>query len=358
LDRILPPLPAPGPLGWNLQPQLFHDPNHLAQVMVPYDLFGAYPRILSRAQAMTVPAVARGRHLTCGTIAGLPLVALTGDTPVPVQPGWAQATDGQTGTLTAEQSHRLGIAPQSPWSRLLWTVDDLVFYPNSLWAVTALDVEGRPARMARVAYESWDIDADTGDVTDADGRPFDIPCVLIEGPHEGILTFGSETIAAADDLESTATTVARTPFRLELHQTTGAELSPDEQAALIASAKAALAANDGVLYSNEALQIITHPVDSGDLLIAGRNAAALDIARHLSMPAAMIDATSEGASLEYSTLTGRNQHWLDYGLSLYMDAITARLSMDDVVPRGQRVALDATALTALDAPPTGAPRQD
>ena len=49
--------------------------------------------------------------------------------------------------------------------------------------------------------------------------------MLIEGPHEGILTFGSETIAAADDLERTATTIARTPFRLELHQTTGAELT-------------------------------------------------------------------------------------------------------------------------------------
>ena len=150
LDRVLPPLPSPGPLGWNLQPQLFHDPNHLAQVMVPYDLFGAYPRILTRAQAMTVPAVARGRHLTAGTIAGLPLVVLTGADPLPDQPGWAHATDGQTGTLTAAQAHRLGIAPQSPWSRLLWTVDDLVFYPHSLWAATALDAENRPARLARV----------------------------------------------------------------------------------------------------------------------------------------------------------------------------------------------------------------
>jgi hypothetical protein len=76
------------------------------------------------------------------------------------------------------------------------------------------------------------------------------------------------------------------------------------------------------------------------------------------MPAAMLDATTQGASLEYATLQGRNQQWIDYGLSLYMAAVSARLSMDDVVPQGQRVAFNDSDLTSPVASPTGFPTQD
>ena len=77
--------------------------------------------------------------------------------------------------------------------------------------------------------------------------------------------------------------------------------------------------NDGVLFTNAAIEATAIPIDSGALLIDGRNASALDVARDVSMPAAMLDATTQGASLEYATLQGRNQQWIDYGLSLYMD---------------------------------------
>ena len=52
------------------------------------------------------------------------------------------------------------------------------------------------------------------------------------------------------------------------------------------------------------------------------------------------------------------QEWIDYGLSLYMNAITARLSMDDVVPQGSSSSFDTSDLTALTVPPTGHPRED
>ena len=81
--------------------------------------------------------------------------------------------------------------------------------------------------------------------------------------------------------------------------------------------------------------------------------------RHISMPwGDMLDATTEGASLEYQTATARNQQWIDYGLSLYMDAIESRLGMDDVVPAGQRVAFDTAHLTTPTAGATGLPTED
>ncbi|HXJ63564.1 MAG TPA: hypothetical protein VNN79_07400, partial [Actinomycetota bacterium] len=107
-----------------------------------------------------------------------------------------------------------------------------------------------------------------------------------------------------------------------------------------------------------AMETKDHPLDSGELLVAGRNAAALDIARHASIPAAMLDATTAGASLEYSTLQGRNQQWIDYGLVIYMDPVEARLGMDDVSPQGQRIAFDTADLTAPAAGPTGPTTED
>ena len=359
LDRLLPPIPAmPAPMDW-LQPQIWaDDPNHLEQVQLPYDLFGLAPRRLTRRQAIAVPAVARARHLTCGTIARLPLIVLAGETRLDPLPSWCQATDGQTGTLTGEESRRLGIGPQSPWQRMIWTVDDLLFHGRCLWAATELDADQRPLRLARVPIGQWDLDPDTAAVTDPDGQPYPLPCVLIEGPHEGILAIGSESIARAHELEESAAEIARTPFRLELHQKAGDPLSDAEIGALVKKARAALRKNHGVLFTNAALETKIHKIDSSALLIAARNADAVDIARHVSMPAAMLDATSAGASLEYETLAGRNDQWIDYGLSLYTAAIEARLGMDDVVPRGQRVAFDVSTLTDPDPATTGTPTED
>jgi hypothetical protein len=77
-----------------------------------------------------------------------------------------------------------------------------------------------------------------------------------------------------------------------------------------------------------------------------------------SMPAAMVDATTAGASLTYETTAGRNAELLDYGLNLYMDAITARLSMDDVVTPTQSVRFDTTQLRAAQPSPTGPTTED
>ena len=321
--------------------------NHLEQIAWA-DVLGAEFPILTRAQAMQVPAVARARHLICSAIAKLPLRVLVGDVEVPDQPGWCQATDGQLGDT------RGGVGQgQSPWWRMLWTVDDHLFYGHALWMSTAEDAEGRPRRMVRVPVDEWTIRDDDGVIVDADGRPFTRPVFYMPGPHEGILTFARRTIDAAARLEAAAADIAERPFRLELHQTTDVTLDPAERRAIVSEARSALKANDGILFTNAALETKDHKLDSGQLLIEGRNAAAVDVARHVSMPATLLDATTPGSSLTYVTVDAQNRHWITYGLSLYLDPITARLGMDDVVPRGQRVAFDTAELLEPVASPTG-----
>jgi hypothetical protein len=326
---------------------------------------------VSRAAAMSVPAIARARHLTAGTIAKMPLEALKLADPVPDQPYWCQGSSGQRGDVTDAEMRDIGVMPQSTWWRHLWTVDDHLFYGASLWLITkryaAADIvrAGKPAQMLRIPWAAWSLD-DQGTFTGLDGQPIltdalvnrGVGLLYIPGPHEGILNFAQRTIRGAIDLERTAADVARRPFRLLLNQTTDITLDAVERRAIVGEARNALRDNDGVLFTNAAIEATAIPIDSGALLIDGRNASALDVARDVSMPAAMLDATTQGASLEYATLQGRNQQWIDYGLSLYMAGIAARLSMDDVVPQGQRVAFNDSDLTSPVASPTGHPTQD
>lgn len=323
-----------------------------------HDVTGEFLRVMSRAAAMRVPAVARARHLTVGAVAQAPLVALRGDAPVTPQPYWMYGTDGQLGDLSAADCKRLGLTAQSPHHRMLWTVDDLIFYGLSLWYSTRLDpVDDRPARMARIPWDYWDFE--DGAFVDQDGHPLDQSrCVLVPGPHEGILQFGERTIRIASELESTAAEIAKRPFRLELHQTTDVTLSPKERREIVTEARVALDANDGILMTNAAIESKDHPLTSEQLLVEARNASAVDVARHVSTPAALIDAATAGSSMDYSNLDHRNQLWIDFGLSFYMDPIDARLGMDDVLPSGQRAAHDTSNLTATSAAATGYPTED
>jgi hypothetical protein len=239
----------------------------------------------------------------------------------------------------------------------LWTTDDLLFHGESLWLVTDRLTTGYPSRLVRVPYTHWTIE--NGQVVDLDSKPFpEADLVWMPGPNEGVLGFGASSLRMAYDLERNAADVAMRPLRLEVHQTSAAELTPEERREIVGEVRAAMAANDGVLFTNNALELVEHRVDSDALQLGARNASALDVARLANMPAMMLDATAQGASLEYQTMTGRNQQWLDYGLALYMDAIEARLSMDDVVPAGQRVAFDTTDWTAPDASDTGPALED
>ena len=357
-SRLFPPVPDFHTVD-QLRPQIEAWTNGDVLADVAFNL-GLDPRNfpLSRAAAMSVPAMARARNLTCGTVAAQPLEALRGATPTDPQPYWCQGTDGQTGTLTREQLVRWRLGPQSPYGRMLWTVDDLLFQGESMWLTTARLSTGQPSRFLRLPYDVWEVQPD-GTVTDPDSQPFNLDdLVWFDGANEGVLSYGANTLRIAAELEANARDVAMRPLRLEAHQTTDAELTPTERRDITTSIRTAMRDNDGVIFTNNAIELVEHRVDSDALQLGARNASALDVARDANMPALMIDATAQGASLEYQTATGRNQEWLDLGLSIYFDPITSRLSMDDIVPAGQRIAFDLSDLTAPTGSATGYPTID
>lgn len=333
--RVTPQLESPA--GWTSGPQL--------NAIVWADIFGTDTLPLTRAGAMAVPAVAKMRHLLCGIVAGLPLVDKIVDDLAPNQPGWMQRTDG---TL-------------SPWHRMLWTVDDCLFFGWSLWAgKRGAATDGNPLlECARVPYDEWEIDPDgfikvQGSTVRAD------QAILIPGPHGGLLNDSSTIIRLAADNLQAAANAARNPNpNVNLHYTGDDPMQDTDRDALIkiwADARRGL--NGGVGFTNKWVEASVMGSHLDKLLIEGRNADAVDVARAGGVPASSLDANSAGASLTYETAEGRNQQLVDYGAQLYMDAIAARLSQDDCVPRGHRTAFDLTQFTTLTPNPTGAPTSD
>lgn len=315
------------------------------QSIVFADILGDSYRPVTRAVAMAVPAVARMRHLICSTGARLPLTVLTGSTVDADQPLWTTRTDGDL----------------SPYHRMLWTLDDCLFYGWSLWVVErGSESDGAPVlRAMRVPWDRWEIDGDGMILIDKQ-TVNEREVVLIPGPHGGLLDESGVIVRMAADNLNAAAGAARNPNpNIDLHYTGDVELTDTEIDALIARwATARAGQNGGVGYTNKWLEAKPVGTHDANLLVGGRNADAVDVARAGSVPAALLDATAAGASLTYETVGERNQQFLDYGLQMYLDAIAARLSLDDIVSRGKRTAFDTTQLTTLTPNPTGAPTND
>lgn len=314
------------------------------------DVFGAdVPTPVTRAEAMSVPAHARGRHLLVGTIGPAPLRAYKGDQLVDPQPSWLYRTD--TG--------------QSPQHRLAWTVDDLIHYGWSLWAcqrgASSGDRPGPILDAVHVPYTDWDVDQDNR--FSLSGIPVrDESVILFEGFHEGVLAFGSDTLRTAKSLERTVRDRAGSPAAVtELHDTGSdlGDLNRDEALQVVRDySQARLDPLGAVTYTPSRIELKVHGESVGRFLIEGRNASAVDVARHLGIPASLIDATGPSASLKYETAQGRSLEFTDYSTVLYAAPIAARLSMDDVSPRGTRVAVDLTDLRTPTPAPSGPALED
>jgi hypothetical protein len=317
------------------------------QRLVFEDVFPGGIPCNSRSAAMRIPAVARARNLIVSTICPLPLEVFRKDVKLDdtAQPSWTYRTD----TVT------------TPQHRLAWTIDDLIFYGWSCWWRTN-GADGFPIAADRLNQGDWSINKDNrvevnGQVVD-DNR-----VIVIPGLHEGILTYGVDAIRDTRRLYEIVRDRLENPVpSLDLHQTEGEDMTKGERDDLLKLWREARRSTGGaaVGYSNKAIQVreLGQTAGGEQLLVEARNAAALDLARVVGVGASRIDATAPKASLNYETTTGRNQEFIDFDLGLYITPITARLSMDDVVPRGQRSTFDLTQLAGLAPSLTGPADQD
>lgn len=306
------------------------------------DIFGLDVMPVTRAEAMSVPAIARARHRLAADAARCPLTLLSSDGTEAPDAAWLQHTSTAT----------------SPQHRMVWTVDDLIFHGWSLWIVRRSGDQIIDA--ARCPFEWWNWSADGGRI-EINSQPVDpSSVVLIPGYHEGIIASAGPTIRGSRQLEELWQTRSANPIpAVELHQTTADRLTDAEIKTLIRDWRAAITAEDGAVgYTPHSIEAKVHGAVVADLLIQGRNAAAIDAARVVGVPAAIVDASNVNSTLTYETLGGRNLEYVQHSLSAYLGPIEARLSLDDVTPAGTRVRANVDDLTTPTPAPTGTPTED
>lgn len=309
--------------------------GQLSQVVWADILGDAAELPVLRAEAMTVPPVVKARQILVAQLADLPLVALDAAGVVAAQPAWLTRTDGA----------------MTPWHRMAWTLDDILFSGWSLWAVERLD--GEIVNALRVSIDDWRFAPD-GSVECYGTTATADEVILIPGPAEGLLEYARRTIRAARNIESAWAGRIRNPIpAVELHQMTDDVLTEPEIRSFIDTYCAArMDVNGAVVYTPNAIELRAHGESSADMLIEGRNAVRLDVANYTGLPGAALDGSLSTASLTYSTQEGRSSELGD-ALRLWMSPIAARLSQDDVVPPGQRVRFDTGERLTPTPNPTG-----
>lgn len=346
--------PSLGPLDPSTFPISTPWGSSTLQRIVYEDVFGSDLPLNTREAAMRIPAISSSRNLVVSAVAAAPMVELAPGEQVPdpiadpegfaafraAQPTWLYRTNDST----------------PPQHKLAWTADDLIFYGWSCWS-RVNDARSRfPLLTRRVNIGDWTINDDNK--VEIDGiEQKDEDVIVFSGWHEGILSYGRDVIADSRQLYAIVRQRLASPVPpLDLHQTEGVPLSPTEIDDLIDRWVVARnnPSNGGVGFTSKAIEAKPlQGTDDGQLMIEARNAAAVDGARIVGVPAGMVDATAPKASLNYETQAGRNQEFVDYTLRLYMGPIAARLSQDDVTTQGKHIAFDLTNYTAPVPSPTG-----
>lgn len=293
------------------------------------DVFGdAATQPLTREAAMTLPPIVNSRALIIGELSTRPLRAIKNGALTARQPAWLYRTN----------------TSESPQLRLAKTFDDWIFYKDCVWA-TERGADKQITDAMHMPRDRWRLN-DLGQIeVTVDGnkwfpaRAEDV--VYLPGPFDGLLTVAARTIRAAINLESSWANRAATPLpSILLAQREQGELDPTEvQAVVNGAAEARRNPNGAVMFiPYEYVATIEGDTDS-QMMVEARNAYKLDIANFLGMDAGAIDAALPKASLNYETQDG-TAAVTERRLSYWTGPLEARLSMDDVCPRGQRIAFD------------------
>jgi HK97 family phage portal protein len=282
---------------------------------------------VSRKDAMSVPSVARARNLICGTVASMPMEYYnkrTGEVMAP--PRWInQLSQSQPSFVT-----------------LTWCVDSLLFYGVCYLKVTSrYSEDGRPASFewianSRVTYTT-DLEGITITQYYVDAYPIDMnDIVTIQGFDEGVLERAGRTIQSAIDINRAASVASATPMSSGILKNTGADLPPNEVSGLLAAWKRSRQ-NNSTAYLTSTLEFQSTQFSPKDMMYneAIQNLST-EIARAMNVPAYYLSA-DQNTTMTYANVQDERKQFYALSIEPYIQAIQARLSMDDISTSGHEV---------------------
>lgn len=251
----------------------------------------------------------------------------------------------------------------SPYHRTLGLVTDLYWYG---WAVLGceLDADDGVADALHVPYGYWTVDQTTGEIR-IDGRieaRYRQRVVAIPLGMNGVLVDGHDVIEDARWIARAVRDRLANPIpQTELHLTDDVNLSARQKR------KLAEEYNEGRKLEGGATSVTPHNVEvklhgtiAPDLFESGRNANRLDLANVALVPASFIEGSraSSAGQMTYSNEDGKRAELHDFGTALFLNAIAARLSLDDVSPSGRSIRADLSAWASTPTPATSTPTED
>ncbi|WP_157602503.1 hypothetical protein [Promicromonospora kroppenstedtii] len=354
----------------SVRPATPHTTSNL-QSVVYADALGAEHTLVSREEAMLVPAVANARWLICYPVSGQPLKEYDGttrsvtdaagaarDIPVPVadQPEWLTNTGGQ-----------------EPWQfRTADTLDDMLFEGWSLWKLerSTKPDDGWQSRdgstfipaitgAVHVPLDRWDFNSDDEITIDSEVQG-ELDVILFRSPTDPLLVAGRRTIRGAAELEDRwLRALAAIPV-VEIKQDEDIELAePDDEDADPESreamdeaqgivddyVKARTDPNGAVVFTpyGYSLNAVGQQANH-ELYIEGRNFQAIDVGRHTAIAANMLSASGVTASLTYETKKDGRSDVRDLVQGVWAMALSAHLSLDTVCAPGHSIAFDLSNL--------------
>jgi len=227
-----------------------------------------------------------------------------------------------------------------------WTLDSLMLYGVAYWEVTELyEEDGRPKRFEWVANTRVTFDLDLYNTTVnqyyVDGFPRPMSgtigsLITFQGFDEGVLARGSQTIQAALDVQKAMAVAAATPFPTGVIKNTGADMTPQEVQGILGAWKRARDTR-GTAFLTATLDYTPTSYSPKDMVYAeSLQYLSTEIARLCNIPAYMLSADMNN-SMTYSNVMDERKQFFAYSLMPYLDAISSRLSMDDVTAHGNEV---------------------
>lgn len=296
------------------------------------------PRI-GRLEALSVPAVQRGRNLICGEISTLPLVLYGPDNNPVRHPLFEQIDPDVANSVTLSQ-----------------TLEDLLFEGVSWWRITGFGADGYPTRARHLDVTSVTVQPATGRTpaplpSGIDPRGAQVYVDGVEVPWDELIRFDSlnpgllkvagRVIRRALALDKAAVMYAENPRPLDYFTPSEkADPAADERVTEILLQWKRARQQGATAYIPAALEY--HPVDvmsPSDMQLAEQlRQVTLEIANAIGLdPEDMGISTT---SRTYQNAIDRRYDRINGVMAPYMRAIEQRLSMPDVTKRGYTVRFD------------------
>jgi HK97 family phage portal protein len=296
---------------------------------------------VDRNLAMAIPGIIRSRNLIAGTIASIPLHL------------YRKSNDQRLGSPKWLEQPCIN-QPRSV--TIAYLVDSLLFYGVAYLRVTEVyQDDGRPSRFEWIAPGRVTFNTDQNNImvtqyfVDGIAVPMDGlgSLVTFQGLSEGILDTGATIIRQAYAVQEAAYKSAASPIPTGIIKNTGADLSENEVAALLAQWKSARQ-RGATAYLTSTLDYMPSQFSPKDMgftdLITNINT---QIARLCNIPAYYLSA-DENNSMTYANVQDERKQLISLALQPYITAIESRLSMDDITNSQNyvRFAVDETFLRA------------